>query len=781
MPELDKPKDRPTVFLEGIFGNKRTLQTLLSRSDEKELILDNASAEIASFDGVETRSLVRSLLNGLSRDDKQWDQDRRDCALEVLQVVDLEKIRRDRLTQDYIDIISSQNENSDPYGTISALLNAGTIVGPYLIPGAETRERVNSVWNNVVGKFEGDDRQYIDEEKRNVVRSIHLQAEELLGNPEVRLGWRERPDFNSNFDPGIKELHEAYLATTKSQKTFKIALWEHTPNFRTLCATYGIALERFWNIGNPDEVVESMALLGQAEMESVRPYFAKALQAEVGLAMEELTIERSRFLSDEVIHTARVAQQDILSGIGEFPDIVARFRKLIEVSKTKSGKAQRVLRGQIANFFKENGVVLEGGFDVFENALRDEVLLETAEQRFNERYSAKREMAAQLGNVFKLDTHASDYSLISRRREDLFLGDLTGDCTAYHLYTGINAWTVPIWLSNPGFNFFRINEGNHLIAKLGIVLAVSGEKPALVVDSFEVGQGIEDYDKAVDKIRGGLRFLKQWAERIRLADVFVNTVSNSSGAVDLLKSNIKVRPQESELHVLGDLQGVAELRAGLIGGKVTESIYLQSEDRNLELEHEEETEEQSEYIRQFEEVISSVIKIADAQNKGEIEKVARAQDWQELFKYIVRVSYPELGRELGDNWQDYERYMKRIGVNEFGQAHSLNYMKYGDNEEEGIFTTIVRERNSEKYADAWAREVERQATSEDKEIIVQDNKIYEEAIKFDQFSLLLKEMEVRGLTPEIALTQLYGQATVKADSREQRKLRLNSRLPVLTV
>lgn len=64
------PKDKLTLLLESIIGDKNSLHILLSQSEAREEILDKASVEIGALDAVETGNLARQILLGLSREDE---------------------------------------------------------------------------------------------------------------------------------------------------------------------------------------------------------------------------------------------------------------------------------------------------------------------------------------------------------------------------------------------------------------------------------------------------------------------------------------------------------------------------------------------------------------------------------------------------------------------------------------------------------------------------------------------------------------------------------------
>jgi len=563
MPEVLQPVDRPTALIAKTLGDAKALYSLLSvKGDEKENMLDAISHELTSFDDVETTSLVKFLIRGLAKDDEEWNVDKRDGALEILGIADLAKVNRDTLLQEYQTAVLQQHKDSDPLGSISSLLEAGKVIGPSLPFGEDAIEDVKLVWDNVAQQFTGEDKNFIDKGKEKVLNSLIADPEELLGNTEVELGRREQPKL----DKAEKALHDHYLETVKQQKTFKLTLWKSVPKFRMRTLTYGLPLERFWNLHDPDDIADALIKLRSDQPSSVRDVFHRALRERTGLGLDEITPEQARIVADEVILSARDTQSLIKNSLTNFATITNRFRQIVAEASNRPARAQKAIVRPIINFFRENSVeIAKPTIEGINEFLADEKVMEKAEATFNLKQQTKQDAIQVFEDAFSLSNNPTNYSLMSRTREDMFLGDLTGDCTSYHLVVGMNAWTVPIWLTNPGFNFFKITDGDQLVAKLGIILGVADGQPALIVDSFEIGQKMKDKEISVDLIEKGLRFLRQWAEKVDL-EVYINNISNSSGAMDLLNGTC-APSKKDDIFVMGGLSGVAELSKELIAIK----------------------------------------------------------------------------------------------------------------------------------------------------------------------------------------------------------------------
>lgn len=774
MPKTEQEinRDRPTELIESILGDQNKLRAILSQSDEADVVLDQASSSVAALSVSETTTFVKTLLNGLTKDDGIWNVDRRDGAIELLLVTDLNRIRRDQLLRDYLAATQTQTTDSDPYGSIASLLHAGGVFEDHFPIGEVTRTQIGSAWNKIADYFTGEDKDYIISEKNRLINSIPVNVEDLHDHEAGRLGRRERPRFEAN----EQVLHDKYLEITQKDKNYKLFLWENTPQFRSLCQSHGLALERFWNISDPDKVAQAAQNDIWVESPVALAALNKALRAEIDSDLDNLSPEVARISADEIVRAAGNATGEIEKAVRDYGSVIRRFQQLVTAAKGNGTKAKRLVATQIVNFFQENGVNLtDKDLNSVEAALLDYKVLQTAEIAFTAKQGVKKDAIKLLEDNFGLQEMNPDFSLASRQRDDLFLGDLTGDCTAYHLHVGMNAWTVPIWLSNPGFNFYKITQGDQLVAKLGIVLAKEKNGLALVVDSFEVGQGLADEVTAGQQIRTGLQFLRQWAESIGLKKVLVNTTSNSFGAENLFLGMVEDSTAD-ELEVLGGLSGVSELRQRLTGQKAEERIYLQT-DASFDFDDDEEVLPESNegfLTREFEKVISSTLNKTEAEQRNTIEALARSQNWEELFKYVMDLNFPAVSQVMGHEWARYQSLVDKIEIDDRGNVRPEFIIESESSHTLDLSVKDVMEEHT----------IEKMALAEED---VNDEDFYKElsedpgltqALDVDRLLLTVRLMRDEKLTPEAVLMKLYSQASIdyRVDTQEITKLPLRKKL-----
>jgi hypothetical protein len=122
--------------------------------------------------------------------------------------------------------------------------------------------------------------------------------------------------------------------------------------------------------------------------------------------------------------------------------------------------------------------------------------------------------------------------------------------------------------------------------------------------------------------------------------------------------------------------------------------------------------------------------------------------------------------------------MENLTLNELGQAHTIRHAKYGDHDG-GALSSIIAQRSDEEQAVAWSYYASKGIRADDvSETFVDESPLYEQATEVDQLLVLFKEMEYRKLTPDVALTQLYGEVT--SESAED-PIEINRRLPRLAI
>lgn len=799
MPEKIPFADRPTLLLHTALGKEEYLHSLLT-DKANPLVRSSLSSEITHLTDQETESLLHQILDNFSQGEG-WSQDKRDGAIALLGMINLNRIPARKLVEEYLQAVRRLDECSDPYGNISSLLEAGKMIAPRVVKNEVITQSLQEAWDKVGNRY-SQDQQYIHSETASIIENLAVPA--LEGG---KLGWREKPQF----DPEIESLHDCYLEEVGERGSFKVALWEHTSEFRGICQERGVDLARFWNLENPDEVALKVEELKKSRNALLVNTVDKYLKQMTGQTLDSINEEQSRYLADEITQVALLSQEEIKNSANSFEFILSRVQQLLVKAQDKSRPQQRAILKPVVRFLETHGTSVSlFDIDSVTHLLTDPEELRKIEQSFQTKDSHKKQAIDSLNQLFPQRDNPDEVSLASRTRDDLFLGDQTGDCTAYHLNVGINAWSVPVWLSNPGFNFFKIQDGKKLVAKLGMVLALEGGVPRLVVDSIESGKSIQDEERAKQKIKEGLSSLKQWSESIGLGIPLFNTVANSSELGVLLEEDWTKPHTARELILLGGLEGVKELRKKLLGDEKEVSIYLQTT-RQSDYEEQKSTEQKiADALREdFEGYINKAL--SSAQHQQEVDRIhqyAQTQDWNNLFPLLMGLLFPDVVSCMGDSWGYYKQKIDQVRdqqysvigehdeiLSEFWKKHYSEYeveLTVLENREKDRVDKLLEgeEQYSNLPKDYFDQETEKQLEEVAKEEVSDSDSLLEEAQADTEvpsneyqrltqiwrqgreaaaFMRLLKELKDNYLTPENMLEYLYAGAgqEIQLDSQNQ--------------
>lgn len=163
--------DAPTLLLQSILDNKIILKELVANHPKKASILENAKRQINSLNQQEKVLFLKGTFAILSDPNPEHQNDR-DAALGLLNIMDLKSINPKELTKTYIEAVSNLredlNKDSDLYGEIHALLEAGKIIVPFI----ESSVGTTQAWNRVAKAFTGDDRQKILDDIKEIRQLI---------------------------------------------------------------------------------------------------------------------------------------------------------------------------------------------------------------------------------------------------------------------------------------------------------------------------------------------------------------------------------------------------------------------------------------------------------------------------------------------------------------------------------------------------------------------------------------------------------------------------------
>lgn len=775
--ELLQPIDRPTQLIKSNVNNPQKLGLLLSNAEstrkKRDKLIDSITEVIDGFDDDEMASFSGKLLTNLGKEDKQWTVDKRDGALELLRVVDLTRVPSVLLLNQYISSISGQLRRQDAFGSIDSLLQAGKVIArqfPPDGPESPTKMIIKNEWIKIESQFDVDslaeDRSHVRRQSDEIVRLV----------PEVQQQIPEdngMPDFNDT----ERELNEAYIETVGRERLFKRAIWRNIPEFRKICEEHGIRLERFWNLHDPDEVMAAVDRLKEEASPATHSVVNKVMKNHAGVTLDEIIPEESVAIADEIVQSVQKAVGEMLRSVGSFDAITAKFGGILQEASNVSPKRQKAMLWPIANFFREHGIPVDSiEASSLTQLIEDESIMGNVRSAYELRQQGRVEEARKLSRMFSFDDKSDNFALISRKKEDLYLGDLTGDCTAYHMQ-GMNAWTVPAWLANPGFTMFKIIDKGVLVAKAGLILSLADGKPSIVMDSFETGKSIKDEEHARELIDEGFSYLQRWAKKIGLPDIYLVTYANSSGASEILRS--KTSPSTLEKNeALGGLSGLAEAKKNIANQPPDKRIYLQSAESSDEAQEEqaEEVDIDGNILRRFERYLTDISKELNPDDRREFYDILRTNDLSNAFSFIITNRYTKLGGYFGTDIHQYMDILLKSEEHEYVGNPFVDMIIEDHQDSETDSGDLLDEEAAEKrmqYIDELedmgidtAYDMLNDNESVSSKLSSKYDQVIEEARDLTDLLFTLQDLEESGASAELALRKLYGTIQPEAEERE---------------
>jgi hypothetical protein len=771
-------------------------QRTLSRADTAQL-----RSMFENLGNPEKVQLVEGLLEKIGTEGDDYNTaGRRDMAVEMLRLVSLEEYPdKPGLMRKYLDVVKGLTDLSNPWGSMQALLEAGEIVAGYFPKSMHSRNEVADVLDGKLKSFE------TQTQEKHALSHLRAAVLEMIpipqnANEQEELGYRELP----RLDDPEKQLHDLYLEETSEGRSFKKTLWENTREFRELAAGYNIDIAQFWNVSDPNTVVAAIAtfedetrddLLAAAQMS-----LTKHCRNRLGQDVVEFSQEERCFLADEIVQAAHFAVVELRKPGQEVEEVLSRFRQLVREAQNGTFKKVNRTFQQITAFFRKYGVVVEEeSTEAIQGILNDQNKLKVLGEYYDQEQQRRAAAADLIETTFGTAVLQEGIRTSPRDRDEMFAGDETADCTAYHLQTGVNAWTMPVWLSNPGFTFVRFaDESNNMVAKLGVVLSVADGRPALTVDSFEVSKGIDGEEDAKSAIRKGFLKLSDWARKVGIEehDIYINTICNSTEAVTLLEQyTSSAEVPVGELVAMGGLNGVAELRKNLYGTEVVERIYLQSNEVEEldQVQREEEARRRAAYVSSIESTINSVL-TSNAITESEKEKFlkyARGQDWSGLFGLLMKYKFANVAGKLGGEWSDYEEIFERYVVD---PANNVTEPREITKAIERVISEAIETSDLDEDVSMLRLDDPEEAgrlnsfdelTDEELVFLLDTNAehlteiLYKEAEELDELLAEIKEMQAIGFPVEAALKKLYADTRETKGEGDKMKLVLDPKLRVL--
>jgi hypothetical protein len=214
--------------------------------------------------------------------------------------------------------------------------------------------------------------------------------------------------------------------------------------------------------------------------------------------------------------------------------------------------------------------------------------------------------------------------LASRNTRELTLGDECSDCTSASI-GGMNFWTVPVWLTDPGFNFvLQYDENGDLAHKFGVVWEETDKGEAiLTLDSMELGnsqkkkagmdEGPLDDKKEKAMVESAIAFIRDWAREMGLNPEKLFAAQDSNTGIAEFES---FPTQELMLSKIGQLEASEKTLKAANPDAPKLNVYLQS----LGIGENEEPDENDE-----EGPIEKNIELGNSQKDfGQVEKVIQS-------------------------------------------------------------------------------------------------------------------------------------------------------------
>ena len=167
--EAEQKANLPTLILQSVLDNNTVIKELVTNGPRKKSILEEAGQQINSLEPQEKIIFLQETFAILSDSDHGY-QDKRDAALELLNIMDLKSIDPKELTETYrkavYNLQENLNQDSDPCGEIDALLEAGKIIAPFI----KKNGNITRAWKLVADVFKGDGSDSEDDRQKNLDR-----------------------------------------------------------------------------------------------------------------------------------------------------------------------------------------------------------------------------------------------------------------------------------------------------------------------------------------------------------------------------------------------------------------------------------------------------------------------------------------------------------------------------------------------------------------------------------------------------------------------------------
>lgn len=696
---------------------------------------------------------------------------------------------REKLTTPLYQALDSIDQDTDVLGGFASIMQAAVEVADAVQVAATVPQRndiiraVDDRTRDFVSRQSPDEREFattlLDEFERTIRWGGAVQSEE-----QAIQHARAMPDMSA----AERTLHDNYLEVVKRDGTFKSDLWERTPILRGLCEAKGVSLERFWNKHNPDTITQDLEVV-----RTQQPDLHALLLERVVEKYPKAVDDRNRLLpiySDQAFMVAKKLHGELLADQVSSSDALERLRHLSE-REWRDPRAQRRFEQQLVKLVEKAGVRVDET-DTDWEAVR--LYIETRNQQ-------KLEAATTLDAAFRFDQDDTRFDIRGREASDMYLSDITGDCTAYHLTIGFNGNIVPVWLTMPNFVLATINDDfGDMIAKVGLLLGVRDDKPCLVIDSVESSRLVDRSREVVVSmnIDEGLTAIMDWAKGIGLDTTYGHSFNNSSELMDQITARSRSAGSANRFEVLGGEQGLHEYSESLLGkaGNRVLGRYFQTitngDTALVEIE-----EEGSHTLRRFERTLQTYL---DSEDGRCMQEGFMQNDWEAMVEaymrhntgFVLNVLNVRDSDDLQKIWKHVSRDEVVLGESDGGVATPRNLI---DEIANTLMTAFGQdfgelealEEEERRYLDLADSGDWDEANFEDEDDNITYYGFHSASDLFCQQLGLLrtlyeceKNLAAIDLTPRAALIRLRGdqhQAPVEARDDDEGRLYIDRKLP----
>lgn len=574
-----------------------------------------------------TRELGQ-LLDELAPSINDWDQDHRDAALSLVEALAdrpetlplLSSEHQLVIGKSYINVVGKLQPEDDWLGPPWTVLELGQQIADILgketdfAHGMRLRGELAEAWSNYAARVSFDESSKPFKEKALFDQSFRQKLNDLQNvflskDPEAVANEIQRNGPN-DLTPAAREITVWYGQHTRQGASAKLPILRSAPGYIKQLGQKNVDIAKFWNISDIDQaqkVVE--AIMADQRTASL---FESRFKAKTGNEFNETTEAEKRALADLNLNLARNVYAELYARRTGYEQVSQRIMEQVDQANQMENP-----RKKLKPILKWIQQVYPEFSDYDPAAIRQ--FIETHQAELNAAHEQKQSGVAETLQRLEavMPASANFVRFMDRSLFDLKSANLTTDCTAWNLHTGFNAWTVPVWVTNPSFNFAYIYAGNTIAAKMGMILAFDKDNiPQVIIDSIETNKNLakEDDTIALEAIYAGFSELQNWADKNGFGTLQVCTFTNSQE----LTANLPIiNGGKNDLGLTYDgLVATEELLNALgVNAEQLPPIYLQSD--ATEFDEEGEAVAHGEYVEGaevFEAMANLALNKADGSN-----------------------------------------------------------------------------------------------------------------------------------------------------------------------